>query len=286
MTPPPEVTDDRLVLRGGIWCDPDDRREERWSADAAVDPIHAALATSGVDAERDKSRRDIEYLLEHAQGGILLDLGCGYGRVAKYLLLRRVFDCYIGIDGSSTMLQLFRDRYDTSALEQRTPLLLVQSAIDDVKLPDASVDTVVIAAVLLHNPKPVTRAVLREAHRVLRPGGRILVLNDLPNSRTPAAVPNRLYVLALEVIGRGDRNGPVRTYSRAEVDALFAAFDDVQVRPTGRAVLPKRIPGAPPSVSRRYRTRVHDPVQRWAEQRLPASWLDRLYFNVCVSATR
>ena len=58
------------------------------------------------------------------------------------------------------MLQLFRDRYDASTLEQRTPLLLVQSAIDDVKLPDASVDTVVIAAVLLHNPKPMTRAVL------------------------------------------------------------------------------------------------------------------------------
>ena len=145
---------------------------------------------------------------------------------------------------------------------------------------------VMIAAVLLHNPKPVTRAVLREAHRVLRAGGRIIVLNDLPNSRTPATLPNQLYVLALKVSGRGDRNGPVRTYSRAEVDALFAAFADVEVRPTGRAVLPKRIPGAPASVSRRYRAYVHDPVQRWAEQRLPASWLDRLYFNVCVSATR
>jgi SAM-dependent methyltransferase len=286
MAPSPEVTDDRLVLRGGIWCDPHDRREERWSADAAVDPIHAALATHGVDAEREKSRRDIEYVLEHARDGILLDVGCGYGRLAKYLLPRRVFDCYVGIDGSATMLQLFRERYDTSPLEQRTPLLLVQSAIDDVKLSNASVDTVVIAAVLLHNPKPVARAVLREAHRVLRPGGRLLVLNDLPNSRTPAALPNRLYVRALEVTGRGDRNGPVRTYSRREVDSLFAAFDDVEVRPTGRAVLPKRLPGLPATASRRYRTHVHDPVQRWAERRLPASWLDRLYFNVCVSASR
>jgi SAM-dependent methyltransferase len=286
MSARPAVTDDRFVLRDGIWCSPDEQPRERWSADAAVDPIHAALAATGVDAERAKSRRDIEFLLDRALDGILLDLGCGYGRVAKYLLPARAFDGYIGIDGSMTMLRLFRERYQSSELERRTPLLLMHGSIDDIKLADASVDTIVIAAVLLHNPKEVTRAVVREAHRVLRPGGRLIVLNDLPNSSAPAALPNRLYVLVLELRGHGDRNGPVRTWSRGEVEALFADFGDVAVHPKGRAVLPKRVPGAPDSVSRRYRAIVHDPAKRWAERRLPKPWLDRWYFNVCVSATR
>jgi SAM-dependent methyltransferase len=185
-----------------------------------------------------------------------------------------------------TMLRLFRERYQASRLERKTPLLLMHGSIDDIKLGDASVDTVVIAAVLLHNPKAVTRTVVREARRALRPGGRLIVLNDLPNSRTPAALPSRLYVMALALSGDGDRNGPVRTYSRSEVDALFADFEDVRIETKGHALLPKRIPGAPDSLSRRYRAFVHDPVQRWATHRIPAPLLDRMYFNVCVSATR
>jgi hypothetical protein len=39
-------------------------------------------------------------------------------------------------------------------------------------------------------------------------------------------------------------------------------------------------------MSRRYRTFVHDPVQRWAEHRIPAQLLDRMYSNVRVIATR
>ena len=107
----PDITDDRLVLRGGIWCRPDEQPYERWSADAAVDPIHAAIAATDTEAERAKSAADIEFLLDRAVDGIVLDLGCGYGRVAKYLLPVRAFDGYVGIDGSITMLQLFRERY-------------------------------------------------------------------------------------------------------------------------------------------------------------------------------
>jgi SAM-dependent methyltransferase len=282
----PDLTDDRLVLQGGIWSRPDEHPYERWSADAAVDPIHAAISATGVDAERTKSRPDIEFLAEHAVDGIVLDLGCGYGRVAKYLLPLRCFDGYVGIDGSMTMLRLFHERHESNEIERNTPLMLVHGSIDDIKLTDASVDTVVIAAVLLHNPKRVTRAVVAEARRVLRPGGRLLVLSDLPNSRTLAALPNHLQVTALALSGRGDRNGPVRTYSRPEVRALFADFEDVRVHTKGHSVLPKRLPGVPESLSRRYRTFVHDPVQRWAEHRIPATVLDRMYANVRVVATR
>ena len=184
------------------------------------------------------------------------------------------------------MLQLFRERHQSNELERTTPLLLIHGSIDDIKLADGSVDNVVISAVLLHNPKRVARVVVREAHRVLRPGGRLIVLSDLPNSRTLATLPNRLYVLALQLTARGDRNGPVRPYARSEVGALFRDFQDVHIHTKGHAILPKSLPGLPDSLSRRYRAFVHDPVQQWAEHRIPAHVLDRMYANVRVSATR
>ena len=84
----PDITDAALLLRDGIWCRPDEQPFERWSAEAAADPIHAAIAATGTEAERAKSASDIEFLLDRAVDGIVLDLGCGYGRVAKYLLPR------------------------------------------------------------------------------------------------------------------------------------------------------------------------------------------------------
>jgi ubiquinone/menaquinone biosynthesis C-methylase UbiE len=282
----PDVTDPCLVLDDGIWYRPGEQQYERWSADAAADPIHAVISGTGIDAERAKSREDVGFFLERAVDGIVLDLGCGYGRVAKYVLPLRTFAGYIGIDGSMTMLRLFRERYQSSGLEGTTPLLLIHGAIDDVKLADASVDNVVLSAVLLHNSKHITRRVVREARRVLRPGGRLFVLSDLPNSRTLAALPSSLYVLALQLTGRGERNGPVRSYSRSEVVRLFGAFHDVDIHTKGHAILPKRLPVLPESLSRRYRASVHDPVQGWAERHVPRKVLDRMYANVRVVATR
>jgi SAM-dependent methyltransferase len=286
MSPLPKVTDARMVPVDGIWCRPDERRTERWSADAAIDPIQTAISTSGTESEEQKSAPDIALLLDRALDGLLLDLGCGYGRLAKYTLPVRRFDGYIGLDGSMTMLRLFSDRYRASAQEQEVPLLLINSSIDRIVLPDAAVDNVVISGVLLHNSKAVTRRVLTEVRRVLRPGGRLIVLSDLPNSRTLAAVPSRLYVLALKLLGRSDQNGPVRTYSRAEVTALFANFSDVEVLTKGHAILPKDLRGLPESVNRVYRNFVCDPIQRIVERFVPDHTLDRMYGNVSVVATR
>jgi hypothetical protein len=70
----PDIAGVRFVLRDGVWCNPDEQPYERWSADAAVDPIHAAIATRGAAAERAKSVADIEFLVERAVDGVVLDL--------------------------------------------------------------------------------------------------------------------------------------------------------------------------------------------------------------------
>ena len=139
------------------------RSRRKPGARALVDPVHAAIAVTGAEAERIKSAPDIEFLVDRAVDGVVLDLGCGYGRVAKYLLPVRRFDGYVGIDGSLTMLELFLERYRSRTVEQATPILLMHGSIEQIKLPSASVDNVVISAVLLHNSKRSTRAVLSEA---------------------------------------------------------------------------------------------------------------------------
>ena len=125
--------------------------------------------------KRESLAPDIEFLLDSLVDGVVLDLGCGYGRLAKYALPRRSFETYIGLDGSLTMLGLFADRYRTDESEHGTPLMLIHSRIETIPLPDGSVDNVVIAGVLLHNSRRITHQINSRGEAgpaARRPAGR------------------------------------------------------------------------------------------------------------------
>jgi SAM-dependent methyltransferase len=282
----PAIADHDMVEVDGIWQGSDQGYEDRWSALAAVDAVHAAISTTGDDAEAAKSADQIEMVLREASDGVILDVGCGYGRIAKYVLPVREFDGYVGLDGSITMLRLFRDRYRNNAPEQRTPLMLLHGRIDDVRLSDGSVDNVVIVGVLLHNPKKVARRVIAEARRVLRAGGKLIVMHDLPNSTTAAALPGHLYLGLLALLGRRDLNGPLRYWSKSQVRRLFVDFEDVRILENGLAVLPKRIIGMPVAFNHWYRRTLYESVQRFAEHHFSARLRGALYGNVSVIATK
>ena len=104
--------------------------------------------------------------------GRVLDLGCGTGNLLPRLAAwgARVDAC-AGADLSPEMLAAARARTDDASI----PAGL--AACDAAALPfrDAAFDTVISASVLHYWQRP--DEALREARRVMRPGGRLLLLD-------------------------------------------------------------------------------------------------------------
>jgi ubiquinone/menaquinone biosynthesis C-methylase UbiE len=283
----PRLLSQGLSCRDGLWADEADLPSpEPWSELASANPIFAAISASEEEGERRKSLESIETLQREVDGGALLDVGCGYGRIAKYLLVHRVLDCYIGVDGSPVMLAEFKRRYEASELERRTPLLLVQGQIDKLRLLDGSVKTVVISGVLLHNPKDVVRRAIEEAHRVLAPGGKLIVACDFPNACSLAGLQGRLYLLSQRIRGKNRRNGPVRYYTDQEVRSILSSFDSVRVERNGFQLLPKSLLVLPTFTVKAYRSMIFAPVQWVGERVIPARIRRRFYVDLTIIATK
>jgi SAM-dependent methyltransferase len=106
-----------------------------------------------------------------ADGDVVLDLGSGAG--ADVLIsARRVAPTgrAIGLDMTDEMLELARSNAAAAGVRNAE---FVKGYLEELPLPDASVDVVISNCVInLSHDKP---KVLREAARVLRPGGRFAI---------------------------------------------------------------------------------------------------------------
>ena len=109
------------------------------------------------------------------------DLGTGTG----YLLpvLARRFARVSAVDGSAPMLELARHRLETEAPEAADKVTLRHGTLE--QLPLESSDTDLAVALLMLHHLPDVHAALREVHRVLRPGGRLLVVEIHPYKNEP-----------------------------------------------------------------------------------------------------
>lgn len=106
------------------------------------------------------------------------DLGCGTGQVAASLapFVRRV----LAVDGSAPMLAAARKR-----LEPFGNVELRRGELEALPIEDGALDAAVLAFALHLAPDP--EQVCREAARVLRPGGKLLVVDMTPHERTDLA---------------------------------------------------------------------------------------------------
>ncbi len=110
-------------------------------------------------------------LAELKPGEIVLDLGSGAG-LDVLLSARRVSPgghAY-GVDMTDEMLELANKNREKAGITNAT---FLKGAIESIPLPEASVDVVISNCVI--NLAEDKSAVINEAYRVLRPGGRFAV---------------------------------------------------------------------------------------------------------------
>jgi arsenite methyltransferase len=154
-------------------------------------------------------------------GEIVLDLGSG-GGIDVLLSARRVGPTgkAYGLDMTDDMLALARENQRKSGL---TNVEFLKGEIENIPLPDNSVDVIVSNCVI--NLSADKDRVLREAFRVLRPGGRFAVSDVVVRGSVPQEIRRSVELWVGCVAGALDESD-----YRAKLAA--AGFDQIEIEPT------------------------------------------------------
>jgi len=208
---------------GSICCDPTTRNTDAGGAEVfggalygehGADAPDAALAASlgcGVPTA----------VADLHPGETVLDLGSGAG--ADVLIsARRVGRSgrAIGIDMTDEMLALARANAAQAGVEN---VEFIKGYLEELPLPDASIDVVISNCVI--NLAADKRLVIREAARVLRPGGRLAVSDVIADPELDDATRADMAAWTGCIAG-------ALTEAEFRGALLDAGFDEIEIRPT------------------------------------------------------
>jgi arsenite methyltransferase len=194
----------------------------------ALDPITGNLygsdETSGLPAEAVRASfgcGNPTALATIQPGETVLDLGSG-GGIDVLLSARRVGPTgkVYGLDMTDEMLALARDNQQKAGV---TNVEFLKGDIEQIPLPDNSVDLIISNCVI--NLSPEKDRVLKEAFRVLKPGGRLAISDIVVRGSMPQEIRHSIELWAGCVAG-------------ALEDAVYltklqqAGFEQTSIEPT------------------------------------------------------
>jgi SAM-dependent methyltransferase len=193
-----------------------------------VDPITADLYTAGQTALLPEAAvlaslgcGNPTALTELKEGETVLDLGSG-GGIDVLLSAKRVGPTgkAYGLDMTDEMLALARSNAEKAGA---TNVEFLKGDIEAIPLPDASVDVIISNCVI--NLSADKDKVLREAFRVLKPGGRFAVSDVVIRGTVPAQVRQSMELWVGCVAG-------ALTEDEFLVKLEGAGFTDAAIEPT------------------------------------------------------
>jgi arsenite methyltransferase len=160
-------------------------------------------------------------LAELKAGETVLDLGSG-GGIDVLLSARRVGPTgkAYGLDMTDEMLSLARDNQRKAEVEN---VEFLKGEIEHIPLPDNSVDVIISNCVI--NLSGDKDRVLREAFRVLKPGGRFAVSDVVTRGEVPAGVRKNMLLWVGCIAGALDDYQYVAKLAKA-------GFDGIDIEPT------------------------------------------------------
>jgi len=154
-------------------------------------------------------------------GEVVLDLGSG-GGIDVLLSAKRVAPggkAY-GLDMTDEMLALARDNQRKAGVEN---VEFLKGEIESIPLPDNSVDVIISNCVI--NLSADKDKVMREAFRVLRPGGRLAVSDVVVRGEVPVEIRRRVELWV------GCIAGALKD-SEYQGKLAAAGFEGIEIEPT------------------------------------------------------
>jgi SAM-dependent methyltransferase len=160
-------------------------------------------------------------LIDLKPGETVLDLGSG-GGIDVLLSARRVGPAgkAYGLDMTDDMLALARENQRQAGVEN---VEFLKGEMENIPLPDASVDVVISNCVI--NLSADKDSVLREAFRVLKPGGRFAVSDVVVRGEVPEQVSRNMLLWVGCIAGALEE----REYAAKLAEAGFAG---ISIEPT------------------------------------------------------
>jgi arsenite methyltransferase len=214
----------KQVAGGGTACCGGSPHSRPYANDPITGNLYDESQTSALPAEAVKASLGCgnpTALSKLQPGEVVLDLGSG-GGIDVLLSARRVGPAgkAYGLDMTDEMLALARENQRKAGVEN---VEFLKGEIENIPLPGDSVDVVISNCVI--NLSADKSRVLREAFRVLRPGGRFAVSDVIVRGPVPAEIRKNVE-LWIGCIAGAMEESEYRTKLAA------AGFEGIEVEPT------------------------------------------------------